>query len=209
MHSPETLMKAIYLTFVTLELVAALAVAPAGAEDAAATGSVRIGLVKPKVQMGNGDTAQASETVRGMLSEYLSGPTMQVTLLEARLPAQFEEEARRAGCDYILSTEVVHSRGGGGGAFGRALGNFGGYVPARDAVTSLVLSGAVRTAADVATSVKAKDEIQLEFRLQHAGATTPLLTKKVKGRARSDGEDILTPLIENAATEIGGAVSKH
>lgn len=197
------------LSFVAFGLFAALAVPSfAGAEESTPQ-SVRIGLVKPKVQMGSGDTAQASAAVRGMLSEYLSGPTMQVTLLEARLPDQLEEEARRAGCDYILSTEVVHRRGGAGAAvLGKALGNFG-YVPAKDAITSIVLSGAVRTAADVATSVKAKDEMQLEFRLQQPGATTPPLTKTVKGRARSDGEDILTPLVENAAREIGGAVSQR
>jgi hypothetical protein len=198
-----------YVSFVAVGLFAALAVpSDAGAEEGAPQG-VRICLVKPKVQMGSGDTAQASETVRSMLSEYLSGPTMQVTLLEARLPDQFEEEARRAGCDYILSTEIVHRRGGAGaGVLGKALGNFG-YVPARDAITSIVLSGAVRTAADVASSVKARDEMQLEFRLQQPGAAAPLLTKTMKGRARSDGEDILTPLIEGAATEIGGAVSKQ
>jgi hypothetical protein len=201
-------MRRICLSFVALGLFAALAVA-AQAEEAAPAGSVRIGLVKPKVQMGSGDPAQASETVRSLLSEYLSGPTMQITLLEARLPGQFEEEARRAGCDYILSTEVVHSRGAGGGALGRALGNFGGYVPAKDAVTSLVLSGAVRTAADVASSVKAKDEMQLEFRLQQPGAAAPLVTKKMKCRAPSDCEDNNTPLLENVATEIGGAVANQ
>jgi hypothetical protein len=203
-------MNRICLSFVAWGLFAALAVPPAAdAQDAPPASSVRIGLVKPKVQVGSGDTAQASEAIRTLLAEYLSGPTLQVTLLEARLPGQFEEEARRAGCDYVLSTEVVHSRGTSGGSLGRALGNFGGYVPAKDAITSLVLSGAVRTAADVASSVKAKDEMKLEFRLQQAGASTPLLTRTVKGRARSDGEDILTPLVENVATEIGGAVSKH
>ena len=203
-------MNRICLSFVAWGLFAALVVpAAVNAQDTPPASSVRIGLVKPKVQVSSGDTAQASEAIRTLLSEYLSGPTLQVTLLEARLPDQFEEEARRAGCDYILSTEVVHSRGASGSSLGRALGNFGGYVPAKDAITSLVLSGAMRTAADVASSVKAKDEMKLEFRLQQAGASMPSLTRTVKGRARSDGEDILTPLIENVATEIGGAVSKH
>ena len=98
--------------------------------------------------------------------------------------------------------------GSSAGALGRALGNFG-YVPASDAMTSIVLSGAVRTAADVASSVKARDEMQFEFRLQHPGESTPLLTRTLKGRARSDGEDILTPLIESAANEIGGVVAKR
>jgi hypothetical protein len=202
-------MKRFYLSFVAFGLLAAIAVPSAAGVEEAASQSVRIGLVKTKVQMGSGDSTQASETIRRMFSEYLNGPTLQVTLLEARLPNQFEEEARQAGCDYILSTEVVHRRGGGGGGvLGKALGNFG-YVPAKDAITSIVLSGAVRTAADVATSVKAKDEMQLEFLLRQPGATTPLLTKTAQGRAKSDGDDILTPLIEGAATEIGGAVSKH
>lgn len=198
-----------FLSLLVLGAFGALAVPSVACAQESPSQSVQLCLVKPKVQMGSGDTAQASEAVRGLLSEYLSGPTLQVTLLEARLPAQFEEEARRAGCDYILSTEVVHRRGGAGaGVLGKALGNFG-YVPAKDAITSIVLSGAVRTAADVASSVKAKDEMQLEFRLQQPGVTTPLLTKTVKGRAKSDGEDILTPLIENAASEIGGAVTQR
>jgi hypothetical protein len=197
-----------YLSLVACGLFAALAVSSAACAEEGAARGVRIGLVKPKVQMGSGDTAQASETIRNLLSEYLSGPTIQITQLEARLPDQFEEEARRAGCDYILATEVVHRRGSsGGGVLGKALGNFG-YVPARDAITSIVLSGAVRTAADVATSVKAKDEMQLEFLLRQPGAATPVLTKTTKSRARSDGEDLLTPLIEGAATEIGGAVAR-
>jgi hypothetical protein len=202
-------MNCIFRSILVFGAVGALAVPYAADAQESAPQTVQLCLVKPKVQMGSGNTAQASEAIRGMLSEYLSGPTLQVTLLEARLPNQFEEEARRAGCSYILSTELVHRRGAGGGALGRALGNFGGYVPARDAATSLILSGAVRTAADVATSVKAKDEFQLEFLLREPGATTPLLTRTLKGRARSDGEDVLTPLIENAATEIGTAVSKR
>jgi hypothetical protein len=88
-------------------------------------------------------------------------------------PKQFEEEARQAGCDYILSTEVVHRRGGGGaGVLGKALGNF-------------------------------------EFLLRQPGATTPLLTKTAKGCAKSDGEDILTPLIEGAAHRSRRRFSKH
>jgi hypothetical protein len=202
------------LTFAALCLSATVSVpSSAGAEKdaspATAASSVRIGLVKPKVQMGNGDTSQASDTVRSMLSEFLSGPTMQVTLLQARLPGQFEEEARNAGCDYILTSEVIHHHGATGGVLGRALGNFGGYVPARNAITSMVLSGAVRTAADVAASIKAKDELQLEIRLQQPGASAPVLTKTVKGRAKSDGEDILTPLIEKVAIEVSGNVSKR
>jgi hypothetical protein len=180
---------------------------------AKAPGVVRIGVVKPKVQMGGGDAAQAADAVRNILAEYLSGPTIEVALLNARLPSQFAEEARQADCDYTLSAEVVHRRGGDGGALGKAIGNFtggyGGYIPGGSAVQSAIVSGVVRTAADLASSTKAKDEMRLEYRLHALGASKPVLTKTAKARASADGEDLLTPLVENAAEAVGAAVAKR
>jgi hypothetical protein len=143
--------------------------------------SVRIGLVKPTVQMGSGDTAQASDTIRNMLSEYLSGPTMQVTLLEARLPDQFEEEARRAGCNYILSTDVVHHRGRAVRVrWAERLGNFG-YLPAKGRHHLDGIDGAVRTAADVASSIKAKDEMPARISVAAAWREHATAHEEVEG----------------------------
>jgi hypothetical protein len=178
---------------------------------AKAPGVVRIGLVKPKVQMGSGESTQASDAVRGILAEYLSGPTIEVALLNSRLPSQFAEEARQADCDFTMASTLVHRPGGQSGALGRALGTLAGHVPyagaSGDIVQSVVVSSVLSTAADFASNIKAKDEMRLEYRLDAVGRTRPLLTKTAKLRAKADGEDLLTPLVESAAEAVGAAIS--
>jgi hypothetical protein len=191
--------------------LAPCAIAQDGAVPPKAPGVVRIGLVKPKVQMGSADAAQAAETVRGILADYLSGPTIEVALLNARLPSQVAEEARQADCDFTLTSSLMHRRGGeGGGILGKALGNLGGsgYIPGGNAVQSMIVTGVVRTAADFASSIKAKDEMRLEFQLDSPGASKPALKQSTKARAAADGEDLLTPLVERAAEAVGAAVTK-
>jgi hypothetical protein len=204
-------------TLTTLGAACALLFAPCsigqdGPIPPKAPGVVRIGLVKPKVQMGSGDAAQSAEAVRGILADYLSGPTIEVALLNARLPSQFAEEARQADCDFTLTSALVHRRAGeGGSVLGKALGNFaghGGYIPGSDAVKTVIVSGVMKTAADFASSIKAKDEMRLEFQLDSPGASKPLLKQSAKARAAADGEDLLTPLVEKAAEAVGAALSK-
>jgi hypothetical protein len=175
-------------------------------------GVLRIGLVQPRVQTGTAEAAQAADAIRNMLGEYLRGPTIEVALLSSRLPSQFEQEALQAECDYTLSASVMHRRGSDVGALGKALGNFGGYgnyIPAGDAVQSMIVSGVIQTAADFASTTKAKDVLQLEYQLQVPGAAKPLLKSVVKVRASTDGEDLLTPLVEKSAEAVGAAIARN
>lgn len=189
----------------------ALACAQHGAPATKAPGVVRIGLVKPKVHMGTGESTQASDAVRNILAEYLSGPTIEVALLTSRLPSQIAEEARQADCDFTMTSTLQHRPGGQSGALGRALGTLAGHVPyaaaGGDIVQSVVVSSVLGTAADFASNIKAKDEMRLEYRLEAVGQAKPLLAKTAKLRAKSDGEDLLTPLVENAAEAVGAAIS--
>ena len=173
-------------------------------------GVVRIGIVKPKVQVGADEAPQAADSVRNILAEYLQGPTIEVALLSARLPSQYTVEAQQADCDFVLSTSLVHRRGSQGSGLGTTLGKlaiYAPYVPGGNYAQSAIVTGVLQTAADFAASVKAKDEMQLEYRLEAVGAEKPLLEKTAKGRAKSDGEDLLTPLVENAAEAVGAAVT--
>ena len=61
-------MKRLYSSFVAFGLFAAIAGPSAAGVEEGASQSVRIGLVKPKVQLGSGDSAQASETIRTALA---------------------------------------------------------------------------------------------------------------------------------------------
>ena len=180
-------------------------------------GVIRIGLILPKVQLTSGDAAQAAETLRKTFAGYLNGPTIEVVSLSARLPAQVLEEARQSQCDYILSASMNVKKGGGGSSmFGRAIGNIAGsaagHIPgggsaSTGAARSAAISGVYTTAA-IASSIKAKDELSLEYKLDNVETAKTVASNNAKAKAKSDGEDILTPLVETSAQTIVATVKK-
>jgi hypothetical protein len=179
-------------------------------------GVIRIGLVMPKVQMSSGDTAQAAEALRGNFASYLKGPTVEVIPLSARLASQATEEARQSECDYVLYLSMSVKKGGGGSMFGRAIGNIAGsaagHIPVGGSATtaaarSAAISG-VYTTAVIVSSIKVKDELSLEYKLDSVETSKTLLSNSAKAKAKSDGEDILTPLVESSAQTIVSTVGK-
>jgi hypothetical protein len=59
-----------------------------------------------------------------------------------------------------------------------------------------------------AESTRAKDEMQMEYRVSTPAGTTELGPKRDKLKAKVDGEDLLTPLVEKAAETIVGSLVK-
>jgi hypothetical protein len=178
-------------------------------------GAVRIGIVMPKAQLTSGDARAAAEAVRNAFAGYLNGPSVEVVALTALLPLHAAEEARQSQCDYVLYSSLTQKKGGGGGMFGRALGNIAGaavgHIPvntAGEAAARSTAAAGVYTTASVAGSVKARDELTLEYRLEAADGARPGTANTAKAKARSDGEDVLTPLIEKAATAVVSVVTK-
>jgi hypothetical protein len=88
--------------------------ASAAAQDAG-TGS-QICLAPASAEVATGNTADAVNAVRETFTSFLTGPTLSVKPLNARLESQVREEAKLAGCPYLLLTTVkqVHKTGGGG-----------------------------------------------------------------------------------------------
>lgn len=172
-------------------------------------GVLRIGVVTPKSSAGEGINPDVlAGAVRQTLMNSLAGPTIEVVGLPARAPMQVEAEARQKECDFVVHTTVAHKKGGGGGLGGllkKAAPIAGGIAPvagaASGSVGSHVTAGAIYTAADVAASVKAKDELTLEYALQKVGGAA-LIADKLKAKAKSDGEDLITQLAEQAARAI-------
>jgi hypothetical protein len=70
------------------------------------------------------------------------------------------------------------------------------------AIAGQVASTAIMTAATMSQNVKAKDAVELNVTLQKTSDKSNALTKQLKGKAKSNGEDIITPLIEQAAQAI-------
>jgi hypothetical protein len=179
-------------------------------------GVIRIGLLLPKVQLTSGDAAQAAEALRKSFAGYLNGPTIEVVALSARLPAQALDEARQSQCDYILSASMNVKKGGGGSMFGRAVGNIAGsaagHIPgggsaSTGAARSAAITGVYTTAA-IASSIKAKDELSLEYKLDSVETSKTVLSNTAKAKAKSDGEDILTPVVETSSQTIVATVTK-
>jgi outer membrane lipoprotein SlyB len=180
-------------------------------------GVIRIGIMLPKVQLtSGGDATQAAETLRKSFAGYLNAPTIEVVTLSAQFPAQALEEARQSQCDYILSASMNVKKGGGGSMFGKAIGNIAGsaagHIPGGGSATtgaarSAAITGVYTTAA-IASTIKAKDELSLEYKLDSVETSKTVLSNTAKAKAKSDGEDIVTPTVETSARTIVATVTK-
>ena len=73
--------------------------------------------------------------------------------------------------------------------------------------TAGVVAANVATSA-ISQSIKAKDELTLDVRLERPGSMTPSFAQQYKGKAKSAGEDIITPLTQKAAQEMVEVVAK-
>jgi hypothetical protein len=56
--------------------------------------------------------------------------------------------------------------------------------------------------------IKSKDEVTVDYQLVPTGEAQPKLQNSLKGKSKSDGEDVLTPLIQQAANSILTEVTK-
>jgi hypothetical protein len=75
------------------------------------------------------------------------------------------------------------------------------------AVAGQVAATAIMTAAAMSQNVRAKDSIELNVTMQKPGDKSNVLSKQLKGKAKSDGEDVITPLIEQIAQAIVDAAT--
>lgn len=179
-------------------------------------GTIRIGLAAAKTgSVGEGITAaDLSAAVQNTLASYLKVPNVEVITLEARLASAIDAEAKQKECDYVIYTNVSHKKGGGGfGMFKSIAPVLGSVVPMAGAgsvaghVAGTVASHAIITAASVSGNVKSKDEITLDLKLNKTGGAAAF-AKVYKAKAKSDGEDIISSVVEQAAqaivTTIGG-----
>ncbi|MGC2197183.1 MAG: hypothetical protein WA628_21075, partial [Terriglobales bacterium] len=55
--------------------------------------------------------------------------------------------------------------------------------------------------------IKSKDDVNVQYQLVQTGQTAPLLQNALQGKAKSDGEDVLTPLLQQTASTVLTQVS--
>jgi hypothetical protein len=202
--------------------------APLGAKK---PGMIRIGVAPPDAQMGQGNNAGAdySTPIRNAEVALMSGPAVEIAALDAHVPMQLQAEAQQKQCDYILMSGVVvkHSSGGSFGKFAK----FGGLAASMTPMGAMAhgMGGAVAAqAAGMAASqmaqqaqkdalsqlagfngqIKSKDDVTVQYQLVATGQTSPLLQNTLQGKAKSDGEDVLTPLLQQTASAVLTQASK-
>ncbi len=175
-------------------------------------------LAPTTVEVSVGSASSVSDAVRESLTSFLTGPSIGVSALSARLEAQAREEAANAGCRFVLFTVAKHQRKQGGGGFmnraaagavqqgaWRASSEIGGSGVGRVA-TDAVAGAAGAAASDLAYNTRSKDEMSLAYRLETADRKV-LLEKSAKRKASSDGEDLMTPLAQQTAEAVAAAVA--
>jgi len=172
-------------------------------------GVIRLGVATVKTgnvaeAMNAGELAVA---VRNTLLQQLKGTNVEAVPLEAT-GAAIQAEAKQKECDYVVFANVSHKKGGGG--FGSMLGNSASSIASGVGYghgTAAVVA-ANTTSVVVAQNIKAKDEMTLDVRLERPGSTTPSFAQQFKGKAKSAGEDIITPLVQQASQAAIQAVAK-
>lgn len=161
------------------------------------------------------DPQQLATALFSVLSQALEGPTLETVALPGSAAVFATAEARQRQCDLLLRVDLSHHRGGGGflkRTVGGALGSTLPFLPGDTGVAGTVLQmaasqQAVRTA-DLASGMRAKDQVELAYYLSLTEDASPVLAKEVRAKARNRGEDILTPLVEAAAREIATALTR-
>lgn len=196
------------------------AAAPKNDEPAAVSakkpGTIRLGLAGVKTgAVGEGITAaDLSAAIQNSLGEFLKGTKVEVVPLEAKLASAQSDEAKQKECDFVILATVSHKKGGGGFGFGKMLGQvvaqtgIGHTGSTMGNIAGQMATNTIVTATSLSGNVKSKDEITLDLKLQSTADNSLPLAKQFKAKAKSDGDDIISTIVEQAAQAIIDAVRK-
>ncbi len=173
-----------------------------------------LAIIIPSVQGIEGNAADVGSSVRDLFVTYLTGPSIRVIQLQARLASQATEEAKQQKCDHVLAATLTRKRGGGtfGKVMGQAAGTASWAIPGGGTTTSAIARGAAvgvaQAVSSLASTTRAKDEMRLEYRVVSPAGAVAVGPRAEKLKAKVDGEDLLTPLVQKASESIVAAIVK-
>jgi len=183
-------------------------------------GHIRIGVVTPDAQVGQGtNTGQDYGTpIRNALIQLMSGPAVEIAALDAHIPIQIQAEAQQKQCDYVLFSSVVVKKPakGGFGNFMKMAAPVASMAPMMGggmtgAMAGSMASQAASVAAQQAASsqlgqfngqIKSKDDVTVQYQLVAPGQPQPKSQNTLNAKAKADGEDVMTPLLTQVATTV-------
>ena len=165
-------------------------------------GAIRLGVVQPAARIGQTDVASA---VRSSLIRYLNGGgTLEV------VPLNSPAEASSNQCDFVLTSSLSYQAGKSGGGFGglmKKAGQLGQIASGNIPGSSSGNSSNPQSAAEASSQIKAKDEVGYEYQLTRVNGSA-VASNSMKRKSNSDGEDVISPLLSQAAGEVMKAVLK-
>lgn len=185
-----------------------------------APGRIRIGVVTPLAQVGQGTNASQDygTPIRNAMIQLMSGPAVEIAALDARIPVQIQAEAQQKQCDYILFSTVAvkKAKSGGLGGFMKMAAPVASMAPmmaggmAGAAAASAASQVASVAAQQEATNqlgqfngqIKSKDDISVNYQLTPTGQENPKVQNTLAAKAKADGEDVMTPLLTQLATTV-------
>jgi hypothetical protein len=200
------------LTLLFTAAVAAASSAPASGRQESP--SPCVALILPSVQGAEGSATDVASGIRDLFTSFLNGPTIRAIPLDARLASQALDEASHKGCAHVLVANVTMRRGRSsiGRAIGQGVGAAAWYAPlpagaVAGAVVRSAAAGGAQAVSTLAASTRARDEMQIEYRLVTAGTLNRATPHIEKARAHADREDLLTTLVERASAAIAAVVA--
>ena len=197
-----------------------------------APGKIRVGVAPPDAQLGQGNSTGTdySTPIRNVEVVLMSGPAVEIAALDSHVPLQLQAEAQQKQCDYILYSGVIvkHSSAGNLGKFMKIGSTAANFTPAgmmAHGVGSVMAAQAAAQAAGAAASqmaqqqaisqlagfngqIKSKDDVTVQYQLIATGQNAPVVQNTLQGKAKSDGEDVLTPLLQQTANAVLTQVSQ-
>jgi len=157
-------------------------------------GVIRIGIVKPSVQLADKDSSEnasgVADAIAGLFEENLVKPNIEVVMLNS------DTEAKSEQCDYVIQSTVTQKHAGGG-LLGQVMGLPSLSKPkAPDTTPATPASAALQ--GSLSEAVKMKDEFTYDFKLVDLNRT-PAVTKAGKVKTSYPGEDPLSAPIREVS----------
>lgn len=172
-------------------------------------GMIRIGVLKPKITTpeSKNDPDAGADIAAGVAATLVESIKAQnVEAVEIESPA----DAQLKMCDYTLFANVQQKRGGGFG-IGKmmamsAVMMAGALVPGVGAMIATTVASQVMSQA-MMKNAKAKDEFIFDYKVV-GNDNAVLAAGNTKKKTEKDGEDVLTPQVQDAAKAILAKVNK-
>ena len=180
------------------------------AHAAAGSHKIRVGVAPVAAPM-TAETSGAnfSEPLRGLLMSQLTG-AVEVMPLSGIALGQVEADAQLKECDYVLYTAITRqAKSSGKAGFVRGASQMTQVIPLVGprrgmgvAMTSVTAGTVLSGAGEAARVVRARDEISLAYRLIPVQTAGSVLGDALHVRANEDGQDVITPLVEQEAAAV-------